>query len=140
MESPRWRLVFKSREKLRDDFDNYLVHHGLLVPRIEPIPADTTVRIQLVLPDDGGELPLTGRVVGTVEQPSRAKMPYDVQLELLDLDAGKEAVLRRVASGEVPAAASEPERAQELAPTGEATPVPKNPAARSIARPECDAD
>jgi hypothetical protein len=100
---PTWRVAFKSRERLRKHFDRHLAHRRLVVPRTEAIAPNTRIRIRLVLPDDGGELPLTGEVVQLVERPSRAKAPYDVRLELLDLNADKEDILRSVAGVSAPA-------------------------------------
>jgi len=129
-------VVFKSPEILRRHFDLYLVHHGLVVPRTEPVERDTPVRLRLVLPEGGGELWLTGRVVDTLEQPERARAPYDVRLELLDLDAEKEETLRRVASGGAPPAAPRPQAAEAPPAETEAIATPEPSAAPRAPRPQ----
>jgi hypothetical protein len=131
-----WKVVFKSPESLRRHFDLYLVHHGLVAPRSEPVERETLVQLRLVLPEDGGELWLTGRVLDTVEQPERARAPYDVRLELLDLDADKEETLRRVASGGDPAGTSPPQGV--VVPPSETLtiPTPEPPGPSSIPLPE----
>jgi HEAT repeat protein len=96
-EGPVWRVVFKTEDGLRKHYDRYMIHHGLVVPRGEPVEFDSLVRLRLVLPDDRGEVWLTGRVVGTLEQPAQSKAPYAVQLELLDLNNEKKELLRPVA-------------------------------------------
>jgi hypothetical protein len=135
---PVWKLVFKSPESLRRHFDLYLVHHRLVVPRSEPVEPDTLVPLRLVLPDDGGELLLTGKVADTLEQPPRARTPYDVRVELLDLDADKEETLRRVASGSAPAGASQPQGVGAPPSTADAVPTPKPRAPPSL--PPADPD
>jgi hypothetical protein len=95
-----WDVSFPSREILRRQFEECLVHRGLIVPRCQEAHRDTGVRVRLMLPDGAGELELTARVVGVVENRSRPEAPYDVQLELVDLDASKQEILRRASHGE----------------------------------------
>jgi hypothetical protein len=119
-------VVFKSRDSLRKHFDRQLAQHRLAVPRREPVAPHTLVRLQLVLPDEGGELSLAAKVVETVERPSRAKAPYLVQLELLDLDSGKEEKLGRAAGGTAPVVALRPQGVTEPVSVAGATLVPKH--------------
>ncbi len=135
---PLWKLVFKSPENLRRIFDRHLVHHRLLVPRSEPVEPDTLVPLRLLLPEDGGELWLTGKVAETLEQPAGARAPYKVRLELLDLDADGEETLRRVATGSAPADASQPQGVEAASSTADAIPTPKPPAPPSV--PPADPD
>jgi len=95
-----WEVSFPSREILRRQFEECLVHRGLIVPRSQEVPRDSGVRVRLMLPDGAGELELTARVVGVIENRSRPEAPYDVQLELLDLDTTKQEILRRASHGE----------------------------------------
>jgi len=104
----RLRVIFKSRQSLRRQLEACLVHRGLLLPRAQSFAPDTAVQLVLVLPEDEGEVPLMARVVGVVEKPARANAPYDVQLELLDLDPAKEEILRRVAGAAEAAPAAAP--------------------------------
>jgi hypothetical protein len=113
VEGPVWRVVFKTSEGLRKHYDRYMIHHGLVVPRREPVERDSLVRLRLVLPDDRGEVWLTGKVVGTLDQPPQSKAPYAVQLELLDLSNEKKELLLPVARSIAPVGASragDPER------------------------------
>jgi hypothetical protein len=129
-DGPVWRVVFKTAEGLRKHYDRYMVHHGLVVPRTQPVERDSLVRIRLVLPDDRGEVSLTGKVVGTLEQPSRSKAPYAVQLELLDLITEKKELLRPVARSITPAAASRGEDREKRAPADGATLASNRPTSR----------
>jgi hypothetical protein len=133
------KIAFKTPESLRRLFDRHLVHHGLAVPCKEPLALETLVRIRLALPNDEGALSLTGRVVGSVEQPSRARAPYDAQLELLDLDPDKEEILRRVASGGAASDALRPQGGRPPPSTAAAVPTPKPPDPPRIPRPGHDA-
>jgi hypothetical protein len=132
------KIAFKTPESLRRLFDRYLAHHRLAVPCSKPLALETLVRIRLALPNDEGPLSLTGKVVGSVEHPSRARAPYDAQLELLDLDAGKEEILRRVASGGAAADASRSQGVRSPPSTADAIPTPKPPDPPSIPRPDPD--
>ena len=105
-EGPPWKVAFKSRLAFRGYLEKNLARHKMVLPRRDTVATDVCVLIQLGLPDNAGEMALTGKVVGVVERPSRAQAPFDVQLEVLDLDAEKEELLRRVASGGRPPAAS----------------------------------
>jgi hypothetical protein len=116
-DAERWEVSFASREILRRQFDECLVHRGLIVPRPQEVAPDTGVQLRLVLPDDAAELQLTARVVGAVANPSRPEAPYDVQLELLDLDATGEEMLRRAAHAEDAPPQAAPEASQTASPT-----------------------
>jgi hypothetical protein len=121
-----WSVRFSSRESLRVQFEQSLVHHGLVAPRPEATAPGATVWLCLVLPEGAGELQLTARAVGSVAHPSRPEAPYDVQLQLLDLDANGLERLRRAAHGEDAAATCAAE-APLPAATAEAAPSPAPP-------------
>lgn len=86
-DAPVWRVTFPSEDSLCRHYERTLVHHGLVVPRARAEVPDTTVRLHLVLPDARGDLWLMGRVVGVNDRPERPRAPYDIQLELTDIDA-----------------------------------------------------
>jgi hypothetical protein len=117
---PAWRVAFKTAEGLRKHYDRYMVHHGLVVPRTEPIERDSLVRIRIVLPDDRGEVSLTGKVIEALEQPSGSRARYAVQLELLDLNAEKKELLRPVARSVASAKASRAKDREKRAPAARA--------------------
>ncbi len=95
-----WTVRYQSRDHLQAEYQHSIVHHGLVVPRAEAVAPDTPVRLRLVLPAGAGELELNARVLGSVAQPSRPQAPYDVQLQLRDLDAAGLESLRAAAEGE----------------------------------------
>jgi hypothetical protein len=118
---------FTSRESLRVQFDRSLVHHGLVVPRTEAAAPGAAVLLCLVLPEGAGELQLAARALGSVAHPSRPNAPYDVQLQLLDLEADGLETLRAAAHGEDAAAAS---AAEAPPPAASAEAAPSPPAGR----------
>ena len=60
-EAPIVRLVYRSRRALDADHSAYLMHGGMLVPRDNPPPINTEVRLEVWAPD-GECYPLTARV------------------------------------------------------------------------------
>jgi hypothetical protein len=103
-DGPVWRVAFKTQKALEKHFDHYMVHHGLVVPRSEPVERDSLVRLRIVLPDERGEVWLTAKVIAALQQPSQSKAPYAVQLELLDLNSEKKELLRPVTRSITPVA------------------------------------
>jgi hypothetical protein len=130
VDGPVWRVVFKTSEGLRKHYDRYMIHHGLVVPRKEPVERDSLVRLRLVLPDDRGEVWLTGKVVGTLDQPPQSRAPYAVQLELLDLSNEKKELLLPVARSIAPPGASRAEDPERSDAATRATPASDRPTPR----------
>jgi len=134
VDGPVWRVVFKTSEGLRKHYDRYMIHHGLVVPRGELVERDSLVRLRLVLPDDRGEVWLTGKVVAALEQPAQSKAPYAVQLELLDLTNEKKELLRPVARSVAATGASRTEDPEQRAAAARAAPTSDLPAPRDASR------
>jgi len=96
-------VVFPSREDLKERFETLLAHHGFVVGNAEVLPLDTKLSLELVLPEDAGTLTVIARVVGARETPCGKDGPYELQLQLLDFDAEKQATIRALlAAGPAP--------------------------------------
>jgi hypothetical protein len=121
-DGPVWRVAFKTPDGLRKHYDRYMVHHGLVIPRNQPVEYDSPVRLRLVLPDECGEVWLKGNVITALEQPSGSKAPYAVQIELLDLSAAKKELLRPVTRSIPAAATARAKEPEKRASTAGATP------------------
>jgi hypothetical protein len=91
---------FTSRKSLRIQFERSLVHHGLVVPRTQAAAVGSKIRLCLVLPEDAGEVAFAARVVASVAHATRPQAPYDIQLQLLDLEADGLETLRAAAYGQ----------------------------------------
>ena len=102
-ESGPRRVVFPTREVLKQHYEANLAHHGLVIPSAEPLRQGTELDVQLVLPDEAGTLVVTARVVAAQEAPAAKRHAYELQLQLLDFDEEKHVTVRAVLAGASPA-------------------------------------
>ncbi len=97
---PARSVVFPTRELLKERFEKLLMHHAYVIANAEPLPQDTELSLELVLPEDAGTLDVTARVVSVRETSSGSGASWDLQLQLLDFDAEKQATIRDLLAGE----------------------------------------
>jgi hypothetical protein len=97
---PARSVVFPTREFLKERFETLLMRHAYVIENPEPLPRDTELSLELVLPEDAGTLDVTARVVGSRESSSGRAGSWDLQLHLLDLDAEKQAAIRGLLASE----------------------------------------
>jgi hypothetical protein len=114
---PARRVVFPTRELLKERFEKHLMRQSYVIASAEPLPPDTELLLELVLPEDGGTIDITGRVVDARERSPGGAAPWALQLRLLDFDAEKQATIRDLLAGEPDAVALDLEQEQEVGDT-----------------------
>jgi hypothetical protein len=114
---PARRVVFPTRELLKERFEQLLMRQSYVIASAEPLPPDTELLLELVLPEDGGTIDITGRVVDARERSPGGAAPWALQLRLLDFDAEKQATIRDLLAGEPDAVALDLEQEQEVGDT-----------------------
>jgi hypothetical protein len=97
---PVRRVVFSSREILKERFEKLLMRQSYVIANTEPLPPETEMWLELVLPEDAGAIDVTGRVVGSRERTPGGAAPWAVQLQLVDFDAEKQATIRELLASE----------------------------------------
>jgi hypothetical protein len=97
---PARRVVFPTRELLKERFEKLLMRQSYVIASAEALPPDTELLLELVLPEDGGTIDITGRVVDARERSPGGAAPWALQLRLLDFDAEKQATIRDLLAGE----------------------------------------
>ena len=98
-----------------------MAHHGFVVGNAEALPQDTELSLELVLPEDAGTLTVIARVVSARETPGGEGDPYELQLQLLDFDAEKQATIRALLAAEPAPLDSKP--LEDLEPLGIGSPA-----------------
>ncbi len=76
------------------------MRHTYVIASPEPLPHDTELSLELVLPEDAGTLDVTARVVNAREATSGSGASWNLQLRLLDFDAEKQAKIRDLLASE----------------------------------------
>ena len=97
---PARSVVFPTREHLKERFEKLLMRHTYVIANPEPLPHDTELSLELVLPEDAGTLDVTARVVNAREATSGSGASWNLQLRLLDFDAEKQAKIRDLLASE----------------------------------------
>jgi len=97
---PARSVVFPTREFLKERFETLLMRHAYVIENPEPLPQDTELSLELVLPEDAGTLDVTARIVSARESSSGRADSWDLQLQLLDFDAEKQAAIRDLLAAE----------------------------------------
>ncbi|MDH3214267.1 MAG: hypothetical protein OEM05_17465 [Myxococcales bacterium] len=97
---PARRVVFQTRELLKERFEKQLMRQAYVIANTEPLPEDTELWLELVLPEDAGTIDVTGRVVTARERSNGGAAPWALQLRLLDFDAEKQATIRDLLASE----------------------------------------
>ena len=107
---PARSVVFPTRELLKERFEKLLVRHTYVIANPEPLPRDTELSLELVLPEGAGTLDVTARVVNAREASSGSGASWALQLQLLDFDAEKQATIRDLLASEPAPVELEPEQ------------------------------
>jgi hypothetical protein len=76
------------------------MRHAYVIANAEPLPQDTELSLELVLPEDAGTLDVTARVVSSRETSSGNGASWALQLQLMDFDAEKQATIRDLLASE----------------------------------------
>jgi hypothetical protein len=97
---PARSVVFPTRELLKERFEKLLMRHAYVIANAEPLPQDTELSLELVLPEDAGTLDVTARVVSSRETSSGNGASWALQLQLMDFDAEKQATIRDLLASE----------------------------------------
>ena len=97
---PARSVVFPTREVLKERFETLLMRQAYVIENPEPLPQDTELSLELVLPEDAGTLDVTARVVNSRETTSGNGASWALQLQLLDFDAEKQATIRDLLASE----------------------------------------
>jgi len=97
---PARSVVFPTREVLKERFETLLMRQAYVIENPEPLPLDTELSLELVLPEEAGTLDVTARVVNARESSSGRADYWDLQLQLLDFDAEKQATIRDLLAAE----------------------------------------
>ena len=97
---PARSVAFPTRELLKERFEKLLMRHAYVIANPEPLPQDTELLLELVLPEDAGTLDVTARIVSVRESTAGRADSWDLQLQLLDFDAEKQAAIRDLLAAE----------------------------------------